>query len=168
MKEYWVKFKVWHAGLETRERRMANIGGAAIVFAIFYFGIWSPFLTRVSDLRSRITSEQKMLAWMKSADEKISQLATESSGARQSATPVAMLALLQNQVNQAGLKDALTSMKQADNDSIQLQFKSVSFDQLMKLLIGVLKSSHVTIKQFSAVGENTPGMVSADVMLALG
>ncbi len=168
MKEYWIKFKAWHAGLETRERRMANIGGAAIAFAIFYFGIWSPFLGRVSDLRARIGSEQKMLAWMKSADEKISQLSTESGGTRRSTTPVAMLALLQNQVNQAGMKDALSSMKQADNDSIQLEFKNVSFDQLMKLLIGVMKSSNVTIKQFSAIAENTPGMVSAAVMLSLG
>src|SRR6266478_6227892 len=105
MKEYWLKFKEWHAQLELRERRMVNIGGAALIFAIFYFGIWSPFLGRVDGLRKTIGSEQKTLAWMKEADQKIKQLSGESGGAKQKPTPVAMLTLLQTQVNQAGLKD---------------------------------------------------------------
>ena len=167
LKEYWVKFKEWHAQLEQRERRMVNVGGAALGFAIFYFGIWSPFLGRVNHLRTTISSEQKTLAWMKDADQKIKQLASESSSARQSATPVTMLSLLQDKVNEAGMKDALTQLKQAANDSIQLQFKNVSFDQLIKLLISVMKSNHVTITQFNATAESTPGIVNADVMLAL-
>ncbi len=168
MKEYWLKLKEWYAQLETRERRAVNIGGTALALAIFYFGIWSPFLARVDGLRDTIVNEQKTLAWMQDADQKIKQLASENSGDRQALTPVTLLALLQTQINQAGMKDALTQMKQAANDSIQLQFKNVSFDQLIKLLIAVIKANHVTISQFSATGEATPGKVSADVMLAMG
>jgi len=168
MKEYWLKFKEWHAQLETRERRVVNVGGTALVLAIFYFGIWSPFLSRVDGLRDTIVNEQKTLAWMQDADQKIKLLASENSGDKQAMTPVTLLALLQAQINQAGMKDALKQMKQAANDSIQLQFKNVSFDQLVKLLIAVIKANHVTINQFSATAESTPGKVSADVMLALG
>ena len=167
MKEYWIKLKEWHAQLEQRERRMVNIGGAALAFAIFYFGIWSPFLGPVDGLRTTISSEQKTLAWMKDAEQKIKQLSAENSGDQQALTPVAMLALLQERVDQAGMKDALKQMKQAANDSIQLQFKNVSFDQLIKLLIGVMKSSRVNITQFNVIAESTPGMVNADVMLSL-
>lgn len=167
MKEYWVKFKEWHAQLELRERRMVNIGGAALAFAIFYFGIWSPFLHRVDNMRNTISSEQKTLAFMKEADVKIKQLAGESSGARQTNTPVTMLALLQEQVNAAGMKDALTQMKQAGNEGIQMQFKNVSFDHLMKLLITVMKTSNVTVTQFNAVAEGAPGFVNASLMLGL-
>lgn len=167
MKEYWVKLKEWHAQLEQRERRMVNVGGAALAFAIFYVGIWSPFLGRVDGLRTTISGEQKTLAWMKDAQEKIKQLSAENSGGQQASTPVEMLALLQERVDQAGMKDAMKQMKQTGNDAIQLQFKNVSFDQLIKLLIGVMKSSRVTITQFNIVAESTPGMVNADVMLSL-
>jgi general secretion pathway protein M len=168
MKEYWIKFKEWHAALEERERRMVNIGGVLLVLAIFYFGLWSPFLTHVDDLRARIGSEQKTLAWMQDADKKISSFAGATGGARQAASPVTMLALLQSKINQAGLKESLHDMKQAANDSIQLQFKKVSFDQLMTLLIAVLKANHVSISQFNAVAEGSPGMVNADITLSLG
>ena len=168
MKEYWLKFKEWHAQLELRERRMVNIGGAALIFAIFYFGIWSPFLGRVDSLRKTIGSEQKTLAWMKEADQEIKRLSGESGSAKQKPTPVAMLALLQTQVNQSGLKDTLTQLKQASNDSIQLQFKKVSFDQLIKLLITVMKSNYVSITQLSVTAEATPGLVNAEIMVGLG
>jgi len=165
MKEYWQKFKEWYAVLDQRERRAVNIGGTALAIAILYFGIWSPFLGRVDGLRQRMAGDQKTLAWMQEADQKIKQLAGSSSASSKQMTPVALLAFLQNQVNQAGLKDAMKEMKQAANDSIQMQFKNVSFDQLIKLLMTVLKESHVTITQFSAIAEKTPGMVNADILI---
>lgn len=167
MKEYWQKCKEWHAALELRERRAVNVGGVALVFAVFYFGIWSPFLGRVDALRKHMVSDQKTLAWMQQADQKIKQVSGIASPAGKQMTPVALLAFLQAQVSQVGLKDAMKEMKQAANDSIQMQFKSVSFDQLMKLLIDVLKNSHVTVTQFSATADKAPGMVNADILLGL-
>jgi type II secretory pathway component PulM len=167
MKEYWVKIKDWHTQLEQRERRAVNIGGVAMIFAIFYLGIWSPFLGRVDDLRERITSDQKTLAWMQNADQQLSRQ-TQSGETKQNYSPVGMLAALQTEVQKAKMKDAMTELKQASNDSIQMHFKNVSFDQLMKLLMSVMRSSHATITQLSTTSESTPGMVNADITLTLG
>jgi general secretion pathway protein M len=167
MKENWEKFKVWYAALEGRERRAVNIGGAALIFAIFYLGIWSPFLDRVNTLRQRITSEQKTLAWMQDADQKLSKLAGTGGGVQQRITPVAMLTVLQNQVQKFGMKEAVSELKQTTNDSIEMQFKNVSFDQMMKLLMAVMKDYRVTITQISATAEATPGQVSVAMTLAL-
>lgn len=168
MNEYWIKLKEWHAQLELRERRMVNIGGTALAIAVFYFGIWSPFLGRVNTLRTTISGEQKTLAWMQDAEQKIKQFTSDDKSSRQSMTPVTLLASLQKSVNDAGMKDALQLMKQTSDDAVQMQFKNVSFDQLIKLLINIMQSSHVTVSQFNAVAEPTPGMVNAEVMLQLG
>lgn len=166
--EYLTKAKEWHAQLETRERQMVNAGGAALIFAIIYFGIWSPFLSRVNHLRETITSDQKTLVWMQDADKKIKALAAEGGGATsQNNTPVAVLASLQSLVEQAGMKEAVTALKQTSNDAIDLQFKNVSFDQLVKLMMNVLKENHVTISQFNAVQAASSGMVSAQVSFSL-
>lgn len=168
MKENLEKIKKWYAALDQRERRAVNIGGTALALAIFYFGIWSPFLSRVEAMRKRISSDQKTLVFMQQADNKLKQLAGSSSTETTSiTTPVAMLAYLQDAIAKAGLKDALKDMKQAANDSIQLSFKNVSFDNLVKMLMNVMKSSHVNVTQFTAVAEKTPGMVNAEVMLQL-
>ncbi len=139
MKEYWQKAKDWYAALEQRERRAVNIGGGALAFAMLYFGIWSPMVSAVDDMRKRIVTDQKTLTWMQEADAKIKQLAATESTSQQAVTPVQLLTLLQMQINQAGLRDALKEMKQASNDAIQLHFKNVSFDLLIKLLMSVLK-----------------------------
>lgn len=167
MKQYWQKAKEWYAALEQRERRAVNIGGGAVFFAFLYFGIWSPIVSHVDELRKRIVTDQKTLTWMQEADQKIKQLSLNETETQQAVTPVQLLTLLQMQINQAGLRDALKEMKQASNDSIQLHFKNVSFDQLIKLLMSVLKNSHVAITQFAASAEATPGMVNADIMLAI-
>ena len=167
MKEYVQKAKEWYAALEPRERSAVNIGGGAVLFAILYFGIWSPLVNHVDELRKRIVTDQKTLTWMREADEKIKQLSATESTVQQAVTPVQLLTLLQMQINQAGLRDALKEMKQASNDAIQLHFKNVSFDQLITLLMSVLKNSHVAISQFTATAEATPGMVNADIMLTL-
>jgi len=165
MKEYWNKFKEWYSRLEQREQRMVSIGGVALAAAILYFGIWSPFLGRVDNLRTTIAGEQKTLAWMKDAEDKIKQLSSENNAERKSVTPVALLSELQDAVNQAGMKDALTQMKQASNESVHMEFKNVSFDQLMKLMINVLKANQVNITQFNANALATPGMVNADIII---
>lgn len=167
MNEYWIKLKEWHAQLELRERRMVNIGGTALAIAIFYFGIWSPFLGRVNTLRTTISGEQKTLAWMQDAEQKIKQFTSDDKSSRQSMTPVTLLSQLQNSVNDAGMKDSLQSMKQTSDDSVQMTFKNVSFDQLVKLLISVMKASHVSVTQFNAVAQPTPGVVNAEVVLNL-
>ncbi len=168
MKEYVQKFKVWYASLELREQRAVKVGGTALAIAVFYFGIWSPFLGRVEALRKRIVTDQKTLVWAKQADQRIKELSgAASTASSQVMTPVALLSMLQDQILQSDLKDALKDMKQAANDSIQLQFKNVSFDRLMKMLMSVLQNSSVTITQFSAVAEKTPGMVDANILLGL-
>lgn len=167
MKEYWNKLKEWHSRLEPREQRMVNIGGTALAAAILYFGIWSPFLTRVDNLRTTIAGEQKTLAWMKDAEDKIKQFSSENNPDRKNVTPVALLSELQDAVNQAGMKDAMTQMKQASNESVQMEFKNVSFDQLMKLMINVLKTNQVTITQFNANALTTPGMVDAGIIISM-
>lgn len=168
MKEYIQKFKVWYAALEPREQRAVKVGGIALAIAFFYFGIWSPFLGRVDALRKRIVSDQKTLVWAKQADARIQQLSGAANVASaQVLTPVALLSLLQDQIKRADLQDALKDMKQAANDSIQLQFKNVSFDRLIKMLMSVMQNSTVTITQFSAVAAKTPGMVDANILLGL-
>lgn len=167
MKEYIAKFKEWYAALQPRERKMVNIGSGVVVVAIFYLGIWSSFLNRVDNLRTSMDKDLKTLAIMQGLDKQLQ--AVEGGGeARSALTPVALLALLQQQVKQAGIKDALSDLKQDTNDSIQMQFKNVSFDQLMKLLIDVIKNNRVTISQFSAQATATPGLVNASVAISLG
>lgn len=50
--------------LETRERRLVAMMGAAIVIGLFYFAIWSPLHDGVANAQQRVKSQQNNLTWM--------------------------------------------------------------------------------------------------------
>lgn len=166
MKEQWAKLNDWFTQLEQRERRLVSVGAVAVIFAAIYFLFWSPMTDSVDAMRRQIKGQQKTLAWMKSVDAALKKTA---SGAQQTSvmSPVELLSYLQKAIKRDGLQESLTQLKQSSNNAIHMQFKDVSFDRLMKTLIGVLGRQNVTISQFNAVAVNQPGLVDADMILKL-
>lgn len=167
MKESWAKLKEWWLNLPLREKQGVMVGGSLLGIFIIYQFIWTPSLDRVIELRSRIARDQKMLVWMEAVDKEIQKNASESHNTVSSASPVTLLGTLQKQISNAGLDQSLTQLKQASNETVAMHFQKVDFDKLVQLLTTVLKESNVSISQMSAISDNSPGTVNADVMLKL-
>lgn len=168
LKQYQEKFDTWYSGLAEREKQIVNFGGVAVGLLIIYALIYAPLVNHAATLRNTIQTEQKTLVWMQAADKQIQAMEGQDKNKANIATPVVMLSVLQKDITAAQLDQNLAQMKQASNDSIQLQFQKVSFDKLMALLIKVMKENKVTLSQFSVTSDATPGVVNADVMLVLG
>lgn len=168
IKAYQEKFDTWYNGLAEREKQIVTFGGIAVGILLIYAIIYAPLVNHAANLRTTIQTEQKTLVWMQSADKQIQAMEGQSKNKANSVTPVVMLSILQKDITQAKLDQNLSQMKQASNDSIQLQFQKVSFDKLIALLIKVMKENKVTLSQFSVTADATPGIVNADVMLGLG
>lgn len=169
IKEYKAKFKEWWEPLAPREKQAVTIGGAVLGLFILYAGIWSPFLNHLDTMRSRITSEQKTLLWMQAADKELQKATGQTQERRKVSSPVVLLSDLQKLVEQMGLAQNLTDMKQSSNDSIALRFQKVEFDKLVKMLIALVKAESVNISQMSVKAVNgAPGAVDADLEIKLG
>jgi general secretion pathway protein M len=166
----WIKVKEWWNTLATREKQVVAAGGTLLTVFIVYAGIWSPYVGRVSAMRGRIESEQKVLRWMQSADSEISMIEKQSPGTTgKPVSPVVLLSLLQKQIDAAGLGQNLTQLKQSSNASIEIHFQKVGFDKLSGLLIDAAKRYNVSVVQMSAAADNgTPGVVNADLILKSG
>lgn len=162
------KFKSWWSTLAPREKQMVSVGSVVVTAAIFYFGIWSPYLERVASLRQRVQSSQKTLLWMRAADVEMKKMEGETEQQKQVTSPVVVLSDVQKQVTQSGLDGAMTQLKQASNDTVEMHFKQVPFDKLMKMLTSLVKSEGVLITQMSAIASETPGIVEANITLTLG
>lgn len=168
LQAYWKKSKDWWSTLAWREKQALAAGGVVVALFLVYEVIWSPIVDGAANMRKRIEVDQKNLAWMQAADKEINKLEGQSREKVKTVAPVALLALLQKKVAQAGLDEAAVQLKQASNDSIELHFQKVPFDSIMKLLLATAKDYNVTIIQMSAVAETTPGVVNADVVLRIG
>ncbi|WP_172622693.1 type II secretion system protein GspM [Aquicella siphonis] len=163
-----MKAKEWWMSLAARERQAMTAAGALLVLFIIYQWIWSPYLEYVNQLRKRIASDQETLVWMQAADQEIQKIESQSKGKAKSSSPVALLSQIQKQINQAGLDQSLSQLKQASNDSIEVHFQKVDFEKLMTLLVKILKEQSVSVTQFSVTAsDETTGIVNADMIIKL-
>jgi len=166
MSEYGLKIKEWWGNLKTREKRIVLIGGFLLVIACVYFGIWSPLIDKIALTRQQILVNENLLAFMKAADKTISSRIKKTS-TRPKAAPVALMSDLQSRIKESGLSNSMTQLKQLSNDSITLQFQKVDFDQSVQLLLSLVKQYNVSIVQWSAIRDKTPGIVSQDVVVKI-
>lgn len=164
MKEQIQKARDWWSNLATRERRMVSIGGSLSIIFLLY-QIWSPYIAYVGELRERVISQQKTLAWMQSADVELSGSKDVYSTTPIKTTPIVLLSLLKRQINQSGLSQSLKQLKQQSSDSIEMQFQKVNFDKLISLLIETQDQQAVTIIQMNVHPDKDIGVVNASVVL---
>ena len=130
MNEWLNKFKQWWNNLAPREQQVVAMGSMLVGIFLFYVVIWGPYLGRIDVMRKHIQSEQKTLAWMTAADNKIKKLEGQTQNRAGALTPVALLSVLQKQIKEAGLDAALTNLKQSSSDTVEMHFQKVEFDKL--------------------------------------
>lgn len=167
VQEHWQKGKEWYASLAAREQQALLYGSILLAIFIMYAGIWSPYTNHIEAMRVHIQTEQKLLVFMQTANAEIKKVENQAKSKGKAATPVVLLSDLQQQVTQVGLTQQVTELKQSSNESVDIHFKNVDFDQLIRLLTAVIKQESVTISQMSVISQSADGMVNADVVLSL-
>lgn len=167
MNQWQMKFNEWWRNLSLHEQRVVTIGAIIAAFLLFYLIIWEPYLGRLEMMRKQIQSEYKTLAWMQAADKEIDKLEKQTNKNATSLTPVALLSLLKKQVDEAGLTSAMAQLKQVSQNAVEIHFQKVAFDQMINLLIKIIKEQNVAISHLSATADASPGIVNADIVLTL-
>lgn len=168
MKDAWVKFKEWWANLAQREKQAVTIGGSLLVLFIVYQWMWSPYLNHIATMREKITSDQKTLLWMQSADQVIRKAESKSITKNKPVSLVVFLSQMQKQVKQSGLEPFLTQLKQSSNESVEVRFQKVEFEKLIKFLATVMKTYPVSISHITLVATDASGYVNADIVIKQG
>ena len=164
MRNNWQKIKEWWHALAEREKWMISVGASFLGLFLIYIGIWSPILNHLDGMRNEITSRQKLLTWMQKTEIEIKQREKQPQKNRVTSL-VALLSLLQKQIEQAGLTENLTQLNQAATDGIEVRFQKIEFDKLSKLLINFSKDQPVMITKASIASTDDLGLVNAYMIL---
>ena len=156
--------KEWWNNLALREKQTLSVGIFFLSLFLIYILLWSPLNTKVMSLRSHIQQNQELLTWMDAADKRI-QVLEKTAQTKPAARPTgSLLSVIQKQINRTPLVTALTQLHQVDNESVQLTFEKVNFDQLITWLTGISQQGLLTT-QLSITPGTTLGVVSADLII---
>jgi general secretion pathway protein M len=159
------RLKEWWSHLALREKRVVGIGSALFVIFVFYAGIWSPLNDKAASLRQAVINNQATLVWMRETDKQLRVLESKTKHEAASLTPIALLSILKNKINEMNLTPYLTQLKESNQDTIVVGFQKVEFDSFMQLMIALTKEHSIVIKQMSVMADNPLGIVNIELSI---
>lgn len=156
MKEWWLQ-------LSASEKQKVLIGLALGFSLIIYFCLWQPLDQTVTSLRSQVSRQQELWAWMQEMDQKINT--TQHTQMSEAHEGKSFLGTLQTLLNKSPIAHQVNDLRQIDNDAIQIRFNQVSFDEMMSWLIRLSKTVSLQINEVSIKATSVSGVVDAEIVL---
>jgi type II secretory pathway component PulM len=159
MKERW-------ANLSLREKQTTTLGALGAAILLCYTLIWSPLSEKLDQLRHQIKSDQSLLSWMQESNKRIEALEKTAEHISHK-TNGSLLGNIQTSVNNSTLAKQLVQLQQSENDTVQLHFQQVGFDNFIKWLIMLCQQQHLTVMQLTISPGDTPGVVDTELKLQI-
>jgi general secretion pathway protein M len=153
----------WWQNLALREKRMLAAGAILVLLFLFYEIIWSPFSGKIKNMRQQVQHNQELLSWMKNADQRIKAVEKNSAHSTTQMTG-SLLSVIQQEVNK-NFAHHVTQLRQAENDSVQLDLQKVDFDRLISLLTELSNKYGLIVTQITTTSTGVPGEVVASMVI---
>jgi type II secretory pathway component PulM len=156
--------KEWWSHLSLRDKRIACLGISFVFIILLYSIILLPFIDKNKLLRTQIQHDKSLLVWMKAVNQQIKTL-QKSPSISISHTDESPLSMVQNEMKANSLAGKLTQLKQAESDSVQLNFQSLHFDELITWLTQISQRQGLVVAQTSITSIDSSGTVNAEITL---
>ena len=158
--------KSWFTTLEPRERIFVSAAAVVILFAVFWFGLWTPLDRGQQAAHDRVESWKQGIAELRPMKSQVQAVA--SGGQVVVPQDQSLVVIVDNSLRQRGLYNALQrSQPTPSGDGIRVEFESAAFDDLM-LWLGDLHRQYgldVESGSFSIASGDNPGRVNSSVTL---
>ncbi len=157
--------KSWWGGLQARERQLLGGGGLLLTVMLLWAFVWYPFTKELHRLRSSVTEQRELLAWMEQAAQEAkrlqgSQTHSAPRGGRQS-----LLTIVDSTARSQGLGTSLKRV-QPEGEAVRVWLEQASFDTVLRWLNLVSQQHGVSITGLALERSATPGQVDVRAILA--
>lgn len=159
----------WWGTRNLREKWILKIGGVFLTILLLYVAIFQPIHHKINMLSENLSAQKQTLAWMQSEIPALKSL-RQGNPSRQNIPPGSLLSILEKSLKQSPLaKEIVELQKNPDEtqESVQLKFNHINFDELTKWLINFSNTYGITIVQFSATRTSENGIVQANLVIAV-
>lgn len=159
MKEWWIN-------LSLREKQTVALGSVLVFIFLIYELIFASLSSSVEHLRQQIHKNKSLLTWMQESDKRIQQLEKNQHSTNKSSA--SLISIIQDDLNNNPISKKVTELRQSDNDSVELRFQQVSFDDMTAWLINLSRDQQLIITQMTVTPVGTAGIVDAVLRLQTG
>ncbi|TAL65371.1 MAG: type II secretion system protein M [Legionella sp.] len=152
--------KDYFNSLNEREKWMVLIAGVCLVVYSFYYFIYSPLSTRVSDRSTQLVEKIDTLNWMKKIKQEHHSLKK-----KQNISNSQLLTLIANQLKKDNTLNFPFQLQQTSSGEIQLSFDEVPLSLFVAWLMKINDQYAISIKQFDIERTKTAGIVKLMIII---
>ena len=159
--------KEWFDSLQERERIYIFAGAAALVLILLYAIVWAPISNSTSSSRETVGRMRADVQWMQAAAEQIKKL-NPTGATRKAKSNRSLLAVVDQEIQAAGLKNALQRMEPDGTTSVKIWINKGGFDAVISTLGKLEKEQGISVTTASINPADTDGLVDARITLTRG
>lgn len=157
--------KNWWQNLALREKQAVLLGGLLLILLIFYSFIWLPLSNSADNLRNKIHHNQELLLWMQDTDEKMQAIEHNLKQPSQTRLASSLLSLVQHELQKSPINNAVSQLRQAENNAVQMHVEKVSFDELITWLTTMWQNFGLLVTEINVMLSGQVGMVQGEITL---
>lgn len=155
----------WFNTLDDRERMLVSVAVGFVVFAIVWFGVWSPLDSGQKSTAERVEIWKTSLAELRPLRGQIQSSGNQNAVANSNQS---LVVIVDSSLRQRGLTNALQrSQPTPGGNGIRVEFENAAFDDLV-LWLGDLHRQHalqVISSSFSVSSSDNQGRVNSTLTL---
>ena len=158
--------RTWFESLEERERILVLTAVVFIVFAAFWFGIWTPLDSGQKSVAARVDTWKISLSELRPLKAQIQE--SVSGQPIQAGQNQSLVVIVDNTLRRRGLYNALQrSQPTPGGNGIRVEFESAAFDDMMLWLDDVNRQYGLQVQSgnFSVASGENPGRVNSTLTL---
>jgi general secretion pathway protein M len=162
------QLRQWYEGLAPRERVAVIAGAVAVAFAIFYYAIWQPLDTSVTEGRVRLNAQAEQTRWMLGIRDEARLLQADDTRRQIRGRNDSLLSIVDATSRENGLGEAVRRIQPDDDDQATVTLEKADFNQMLFWLRSLQRDYGVAARQVTITRDEEAGTVQARLTLARG
>lgn len=155
------RMKEWYNSLEPRERKVMIGGAAVLAFAIFYFLLWEPLITKMSRLETGIQEQQELIAWMENAAQEVEQLQSKVKTLGSASKGQSLLGIIDSTAKRNRLKDAVKRVQPDGKTKARVRLENANFNDVIKWIETLQRRQGIRVESTVIEKQSEEGLVNA-------
>lgn len=158
--------RTWYQGLAPRERLAVIVGSIAVIFMLFYYVLWHPLNSSLSDARQRVVSETNQTRWMLGIRDEARLLQSSGNQTQIKGRGDSLLSIVDETSRAGGLGEAVRHIQPDQDNKATVSLQQASFNQMLFWLRTLQRDYGITTTEMTLSRDSdTPGNVEARLTL---
>jgi general secretion pathway protein M len=156
----------WFDSMEVRERLFVMFGGLVVIFAIFYYVIWTPLDRGQTNLSRNVSALERSIAELRPLKAALGN-SSANIGPVVAGSNQSLVVIVDTTLREHGLYNALQRSQPTRQNGIRVEFENAPFDDLVVWLgdLGSRYKLQVISGSFSTPAQDSQGRVNASLTL---